>query len=94
MFVSSAKYKSMERTAAAIGIEYLALLKKWNALVDRVNKAGGEAIFSRPAQSKAAPQFTVDELRTLIQLCHPDKHDGKESAVRMTQKLNQMRASL
>jgi len=94
MFVSSARHRSLERAAAQIGAEYLSLLKKWNALVDRINKHGGEAIFNRPAQTKSVPQFNKDEIRALLQLVHPDKHDGKESAVRMTQKLLQLRDSL
>ena len=36
-------------------------------------------------------QFTQDELRSLVQLVHPDKHGGKEVAVRMTQKINSLR---
>ncbi|MND88351.1 hypothetical protein D3C80_803760 [compost metagenome] len=37
-------------------------------------------------------QFTQDELRSLLQLVHPDKHNGKESAMRLTQKINDLRA--
>lgn len=36
-------------------------------------------------------QFNQDELRSLVQLVHPDKHGGKEVAVRMTQKINSLR---
>ena len=36
-------------------------------------------------------QFTNDEIKTLTSLCHPDKHGGKESAVRITQKLLKLR---
>jgi hypothetical protein len=32
-----------------------------------------------------------EELKTLIYLCHPDKHGGKEVATRMTQMLLDMR---
>lgn len=39
----------------------------------------------------AKTPFTKDEIRTLIQLCHPDKHGGKESAVTITQKLLKLR---
>jgi hypothetical protein len=39
----------------------------------------------------SAPQFTKEEIRSLLMLVHPDRHDGKESAVRMTQKLLAMR---
>jgi uncharacterized coiled-coil DUF342 family protein len=36
-------------------------------------------------------QFNKEQLSTLIQLCHPDKHGGKESAVKVTQVLIAMR---
>lgn len=39
-----------------------------------------------------APQFSETQLRTLLQLCHPDKHGGKESAVLITQHINQLRS--
>lgn len=39
-------------------------------------------------------QFTKEQLTVLIQLCHPDKHGGRESANRMTQLLNDMRSKL
>ena len=36
----------------------------------------------------------VATLRALVQLTHPDKHDGSPLAVRITQKLLQLRAAL
>lgn len=45
---------------------------------------------NKPKQSSGA-QFTQDELRSLLQLVHPDKHGGKASAVTLTQKINQLR---
>jgi hypothetical protein len=38
-------------------------------------------------QQSASTTFTRDEFNSLLQLCHPDKHGGKESAVKMTQML-------
>lgn len=35
--------------------------------------------------------FTSDEIKSLISLCHPDKHAGKDSAHRMTQRLLELR---
>lgn len=35
--------------------------------------------------------FSEADLKSLLQLVHPDKHGGKESAVRMTQLINQLR---
>lgn len=36
-------------------------------------------------------QFTDSEIKSLISLCHPDKHNGKASATNITQKLLKMR---
>ncbi len=93
MFVSSAKYDALARDALYVHHEYQALLSRWNTLVGRINKHGGEAIFNR-TEKKATPQFNAEEIRSLIQLVHPDKHDGKESAVRLTQKLLKLKGSL
>jgi hypothetical protein len=42
--------------------------------------------------SKASPvTFTQDELKSLLSLVHPDKHQGKPSAVIMTQKILELR---
>lgn len=34
--------------------------------------------------------FTREELKVLRGLSHPDKHGGRESAVKMTQKINEL----
>lgn len=47
----------------------------------------------KPEEAKPT-QFNKEQLTTLIQLCHPDKHGGRESANRMTQLLNDMRSKL
>lgn len=38
-------------------------------------------------------QFTDEDLRRLLQLCHPDKHCGKQMAQDMTAKIQAMRKS-
>jgi hypothetical protein len=68
---------------------YLTLVLKWNHLVDKVNQAGGEKALMN--QQSNPTQFSQEDIRRLLQLCHPDKHDGKQSAVEMTQKLNRMK---
>lgn len=35
--------------------------------------------------------FTPDEIKTLVRLCHPDKHNGSKAANEITQKLLAMR---
>ena len=81
------------------GIKYKSaydeLLEKFNEIINLINKKGGQRFLDEGIlPEQAAPQFTKEEIKTLIQLCHPDKHGGKESAVEMTKKLNIIRDSL
>ncbi|HET8688426.1 MAG TPA: hypothetical protein VFM18_17585 [Methanosarcina sp.] len=73
--------------------KYENALRKYNALVDRINRLGGEEFLrTGEAEQKAGTQqFSKEEINTLIALCHPDKHGNKESATRITQKLLKMR---
>lgn len=43
--------------------------------------------YKRPTST----QFNTAEIKTLLSLCHPDRHGGKESAKRITQKLLELR---
>lgn len=79
-----ARFEASECARKHFFNEYQALRHKWNALVDRINTLGGESLFEQP-------QFTDDELRKMLMLCHPDKHNGKQMAVDITAKLNAIR---
>lgn len=41
--------------------------------------------------SSFTPMFTSDEIKSLITLCHPDKHNGKLIATQLTQRLLELR---
>lgn len=69
-------------------VEYQILLNKWNNLVEKINQKGGQSFLDG---EKKENQFSKGEINTLINLCHPDKHQQKESAVKITQKLLAMR---
>ena len=78
----------------ALVVKYSILFNKWDSLVDRINDLGGEDFLDTATSSDDLFKqnvFSQDELRKLIQLCHPDKHDGKQIAQDMTSKLNGMR---
>lgn len=74
-------------------MRHIELQTKWNNLVDRINVLGGEEFLqtARMTGRDNPSQFTDDELRSLLQLVHPDKHGGKQSAVVLTQKINALR---
>lgn len=61
-------------------------IDEWNTLVRLINAKGGQR-FLDEAQLDASALLSKDDIRRLLQLCHPDKHDGKKIAVEMTQKL-------
>lgn len=73
---------------------YNNLAKRWTELVERINAKGGEDFLDYAVLKGGPTQFTADELKKLILLCHPDKHDGKPMATEMTQKLLKMKEDL
>lgn len=63
-------------------------VSKYNKLVDEYNKL----LESKSGHTVVTSNdFSKKDIDTLLRLCHPDKHDGKESATRMTQMLLEMR---
>lgn len=88
------QYHALGRAYQEARAKYTALLKEWNELITKINAKGGDQFIEQGVLRPRQPaQFTDDELKQLIQLCHPDKHGGKASATTMTTKLNAMRGS-
>lgn len=78
--------------------EHNTLTLRWNALVAKLNKAGGEAFVEGNAPHKnpnyyggQSNQFTDSELRSILQMIHPDKQNGSAISVTLAQKINQLR---
>jgi hypothetical protein len=95
MFVTKSRFDKMKERAQFAEAEYIRVARKynnlndqWNALVARINSLGGDYfLLHAKIPADQTPQFTADDLQRLIQLCHPDRHDGKPLATQMTQKL-------
>lgn len=94
MIVRQNSYDALERQHYALVrahnslIErYNNLIDEWNGLVCQINERGGQTFLNGQQNN----QFSKAELHILLSLCHPDKHGGKESATRITQKLIAMR---
>lgn len=85
MIVRQSTYDAKALEALNYQIKYNQAIRDWNALVQRINKLGGEDFLKRG--ERKSTQFTEEEITKLINLCHPDKHDGKPMATEMTQKL-------
>jgi hypothetical protein len=92
-FVKKSKYEEMEyeRDLYMKGYrlekeDHMKTLRKLSYWLDEYEK-----LQDSQKRSENNTQFTDSEIRTLISLCHPDKHDQKQSAVTITQKLTSMR---
>lgn len=106
MFVLKSKYHALEqrlkRKEAEIAsieakmhitqMKHSALLKEWNALINRINQKGGRDFLNNGViPSKTTSGLSQEDIKRLLQLCHPDKHDGKQMASEMTAKLLALR---
>lgn len=87
-FVSKADYRKLQREN--VDLEYQALSARLRAQ-DAMNDARLAEMRMHEVQRSPAPKFDDTTLRKLISLCHPDRHNGKQSAQEMTTMLIEMR---
>ena len=78
-----AKYAALVEKYDKCAVDYAKLVKRWNGLVDEINAKGGIAALGQ--------QVSQSEIRMMIKLCHPDKHNNSADATLMTQTLLKMR---
>lgn len=91
----SAMYNDIGRQALAhlqLQNQFNNLTRAFEELKQRELRKDMSKTFGNP-RTNGIKGFTEDELKSLIQLVHPDKHGGKESAVRMLQIINNLRNS-
>lgn len=97
MFILESKHKrivaKLQGELLGTKIAIAGLTKEWNALVKRINSKGGEDFMQDATVQVKTPQFDSDEIKRLLMLCHPDKHNGKEMAVTLTKKLLELHKS-
>lgn len=86
MFVLESTYKKLLARYRELDRFNDRLLEQWNQVVKQINAKGGDRFLEQGSLAPANP-FSQEDIRRLISLCHPDKHDGKKIAVEMTQKL-------
>jgi hypothetical protein len=92
MIVLKSTHEELRTKYAVLSLQYANLQKEWNDLVKLINAKGGQA-FLNGKTAKAKAQFSDEELRKLLMLCHPDKHGGKAVAEEITKKLLAMRSA-
>jgi hypothetical protein len=87
--LKKAEAKLSERHSRLMHLEFehRSLIARYNRMVKEHNEMVDEFAYGGGGSNP----FTPEELKILIGLCHPDKHGGKESANKMTQKLLAMR---
>ncbi len=91
MFVLKSTYEEevrerqkAERVFMHLHEQHESLIDKHNRLVEKINEKGAGSDF---LNGQPDNRFSKDDIKRLISLCHPDKHQGKEAAKQMTQKL-------
>lgn len=75
MFVSKTRFTELQR-------QYNYVVSRHNDVVDLC-----EQLHSELKTQAVSSQFTQQELKSLVRLCHPDKHNGKQIANDLTAKL-------
>lgn len=85
--------RKLKREAQDADCKFISMLEKYNRLVELINSKGGQAFLDHGSISQRG-EFSPDEIRTLLSLCHPDKHGGRDAANRMTQRLIEIRGTL
>lgn len=75
----------------ALTMQHAHLMREWNDMVATINRKGGQAFLDSPPVSLRSMFLSKDDVKRMLVLCHPDKHNGKESAKLATQKLLQIR---
>lgn len=86
MFVRKSKYDEVRRKVIDLTWEYDALLSHWNRLVNEINSKGGQKFLEGPNPTS----FSIEELKKLRSLVHPDKHNNSAISNELSAKINSM----
>ena len=85
------RYEAQTAMLRSTNTELQTLTMKWNGLVNRINALGGEQ-FLQSTNRNGSSQFSREEIKQLVRLCHPDKHNGSKTASAITAKLLTMQS--
>lgn len=102
MFVRKSKYDDLELKYSMLEYEYKKVrfelsstIVKLSTLIREINRKGGQQFLDEGIIPKSKNQnFTLEDVKKLLQLCHPDKHDNKPISTEMTSKLLSIRNTL
>lgn len=93
-FVKKSSYKSLKYDYDALTQKVYRLEKNeflLNAHILKLKSEKDRLSDKPPVYTNNASDFSDDDLKKLIMLCHPDKHNGKSIATEITTKLLLMR---
>lgn len=76
---------------AQLNLDHDNLLIKWNALARQINARGGMAFLNGRSNAQHPLAITDKDIKSMLMLCHPDKHAGSQLAAEITRKLIAMR---
>jgi hypothetical protein len=88
MIVLWSTFKKLENKFEFLESKYYRLLNEYTVLVREINRKGGRNFLDNarlPALTSS--EFTQEDIKRLIQLCHPDKHNNSTIAKEITAKL-------
>lgn len=92
MFVRKSRFESLERVAATMADRINTLNMQLNYHKNLVNELRYRLLVAQNrSPTLSSSQFSEEELKQLIRLCHPDKHGGSAAATKITQKLLALR---
>lgn len=79
----------------SLSITHEKLMREYNNLVKTINEKGGQKFLDNATVGSASINgIDADDIKKIILLCHPDKHDGKKIAIDITKKLLSIRNSV
>ena len=81
MFVSKSTYNMLRGQYVALQSLYALLLKEHNELIEQVNDNGGQYFLDHGIA------LSEKDIKKMLRLVHPDKHNGSEIATQVTQML-------
>ena len=99
MFVRKSTYDSCYSDLMSLRISFEVLkrrheelAKNWNDLVRKINHKGGESFLDQ--EPIFGCQFNEYDLKQILILCHPDKHNNSEKSNIITKKINEIRSNM
>lgn len=87
LFKNKEKENELIEKIEELEYAYQHVVKKYNGIVEFINSRGGESFLFSDQEKK----LDDNQLKKILMLCHPDKHDGSKLSNEVTRLLISMR---